>query len=76
MTAIGTSEPDRARGYSIGAVDYIFQPIPPQIIKYKVERFVELHKMTHKLELQADALAKLNSMLEASNKELEAFYNL
>ncbi len=73
VTAIGTSESERARGYSIGAVDYIFQPVPPEIIKYKVERFVELHKMTQKLEMHADALVKLNSMLEASNKELEAF---
>src|SRR5262245_50326367 len=35
-----------AKGYSLGAVDYILAPIVPDVLRTKVRVFVELHLMT------------------------------
>lgn len=51
VSAISTSDLDRVRGYELGAVDYVFVPVVPEILKAKVAVFVELHRKT--LELQA-----------------------
>ncbi len=42
-----------ARGYSLGAVDYILQPVVPEIIKSKVMVFVELYRKTELVREQA-----------------------
>jgi signal transduction histidine kinase/DNA-binding response OmpR family regulator len=43
-----------ARGYSLGAVDYIFAPIPPAVLRTKVKVFVDLYLMTQQVRRQAD----------------------
>ncbi len=43
-----------ARGYSLGAVDYILTPIVPEILRTKVRVFVELHLMAAQIREQAD----------------------
>ena len=56
-----TSFPDdahAARGYSLGAVDYILAPLDPGILKTKVMVFVELFKKTAQITLQAEALER------------------
>jgi signal transduction histidine kinase/two-component SAPR family response regulator len=56
-----TSFPDdthAARGYSLGAVDYILAPVDPGILKTKVMVFVELYKKTAQISLQAVALER------------------
>ena len=42
MTAEMSSEADLARGYALGAVDYLFTPIEPDILRAKVATFVDL----------------------------------
>jgi CheY-like chemotaxis protein len=42
VTAADHSETHIARGYSLGAVDYIYTPIVPEILRAKVAVFVEL----------------------------------
>jgi PAS domain S-box-containing protein len=42
VTAADRSETHMARGYSLGAVDYIYTPIVPEILRAKVAVFVEL----------------------------------
>src|SRR4051794_9934058 len=32
------------RGYDAGAVDFLFKPIAPKILKHKVDTFVSLHR--------------------------------
>lgn len=78
VTAVGTSDADRAKGYELGAVDYIFQPVPPEVLRAKVARFVDLHKMSHALQSQTEQLSNLNRSLEEQldevnrlNKELQ-----
>src|SRR5258706_3630287 len=47
-------EMQTARGYRLGAVDYILSPIVPEILRSKVRVFVELFRMQRR----AGALAK------------------
>src|SRR5207237_4567764 len=44
ITSINNSENHVAKGYSLGAVDYILTPVVPEILRAKVSAFVELHK--------------------------------
>jgi len=44
VTAVGKSQTHVSKGYSLGAVDYIFKPIVPEIVRAKVAAFVELFK--------------------------------
>jgi len=43
-----------ARGYSLGAVDYILSPVVPEILRSKVSVFVSLHLMKRQVQRQAD----------------------
>lgn len=66
VTAYAAGETQVARGYSLGAVDYILSPIVPEILRAKVAVFVDLFNKTEQVKRQA-------KLLEAANKELEAF---
>src|SRR5271157_3132462 len=46
------------RGYDLGAVDFLFKPIVPEVLRSKVAVFVELSRTNSKLREQADALRK------------------
>lgn len=43
ITAAGVSPEQIARGYAVGAVDYIFKPFMPEVLKAKVTIFLELY---------------------------------
>src|ERR687885_454098 len=64
ITAINRSDNHVSRGYSLGAVDYLFKPIEPEILISKVSVFVTLHTKTAQVKRQAE-------QLEATNIELE-----
>ena len=44
ITAISQDSENVQRGYSVGAIDYIFKPFQPETLKQKIEKFVELHQ--------------------------------
>src|SRR5216684_8711499 len=46
------------RGYDMGAVDYLFKPIVPEILRSKVAVFVELSRNAALLRQQAEVLGK------------------
>jgi PAS domain S-box-containing protein len=58
------------RGYDLGAVDFLFKPIVPEILRSKVGVFVELSRNAALLERQAQVLGKaeqkFRSLLEAA----------
>src|SRR6202158_1643065 len=58
------------RGYDLGAVDFLFKPIVPEILRSKVSVFVELSRNTALLRRQAEILGKaeqkFRSLLEAA----------
>jgi PAS domain S-box-containing protein len=58
------------RGYDLGAVDFLFKPIVPEVLRSKVAVFVELSRSNAKLKEQAEVLQKaeqrFRSLLEAA----------
>lgn len=59
VSAISTSDTHLFKGYSLGAVDYIFTPVVPDVLRSKVTVFVELLKKTEEAKWQAEQLRLL-----------------
>ena len=66
VTAISKEERYATQAAEIGAVDYIFKPINPEILKSKVKVYLDLY-------VQREHILKLNTSLQQSNEELERF---
>lgn len=64
LTALSRSESNVFRGYELGAVDYIFKPFHAEILRSKVNVFVELFKKREALKRQAHELARLSKQNE------------
>src|SRR5262245_42381857 len=47
-----------ARGYSLGAVDFIMAPVRPDVLRTKVSVFVDLYRKNQELDRQREALAR------------------
>ncbi|MFZ2491371.1 MAG: ATP-binding protein [Thermoanaerobaculia bacterium] len=60
LTALSRSETNVFRGYELGAVDYIFKPFHPDVLRSKVNVFVELFRKRRELERQTQELARVN----------------
>jgi two-component system sensor histidine kinase/response regulator len=87
VTAISTTDTHMFKGYSLGAVDYIFTPVNAEVLRSKVSVFVELVKKSQAVKQQARQLQEANEVLRTeittrkkaeqalkeSNDELEAF---
>jgi PAS domain S-box-containing protein len=71
LTAINTDRAHVARGYSLGAVDYLFKPFDPEILKAKVASFVELARKTQELEAEVRRREQVEDEVRALNLELE-----
>src|SRR6266511_1094360 len=56
VTAISKDEQQVFRGYSAGAVDYVFKPFSPEVLRSKVSVFIELYDKTEQLRRQAELL--------------------
>src|SRR5579862_8430595 len=67
---VSTSDEHLFRGYHLGAVDFLFKPIVPEVLRSKVGVFVELSRNTALLRRQAEVLSKaeqkFRSLLEAA----------
>ena len=66
VTAISKEERYATQAAEIGAVDYIFKPINPEILKSKVKVYLDLY-------VQREQILILNANLQQSNTELERF---
>ncbi len=71
VTAYHADEMDRLKGYQTGAVDYLFTPIIPQILKAKLSVFVALAKKNLELEKQTTVLDRRTCELLNINARLE-----
>jgi signal transduction histidine kinase len=72
ITAEASSDSERFHGYTLGAVDYIYSPIVPEVLYAKVRVFVDLFYLQRKLILQTDELRQSKALLRelASHQEL------
>lgn len=59
LTAISKDEEYVFRGYSVGAVDYIFKPFQPAILQSKVQVFVDLYRQQKRISEQEQRVAEL-----------------
>ena len=60
LTALSRNETNVFRGYELGAVDYIFKPFHPEVLKAKVNVFVELFRKRDAFKRQAQELKRLS----------------
>lgn len=60
LTAGAADSRRRFRGYEAGAVDFLYKPIEPDILRSKVDVFVELYRQRQSIAAQRDALEELN----------------
>jgi PAS domain S-box-containing protein len=58
LTALSKDERHVFRGYEIGAVDYVFKPFDREILRAKVDVFVELWEKNERIREQAEQLAQ------------------
>ena len=59
LTAYNKDELQVFRGYTAGAVDYVFKPIEPLILKSKVDVFVDLYRKTEEIRRQGEEERRL-----------------
>jgi hypothetical protein len=76
VTAFSTGETEMFRGYSLGAVDYLFTPVTPDVLRSKVSVFVELAKRSREIARQTEALRRaeedrLQQQLEQAAARIE-----
>jgi signal transduction histidine kinase len=57
------------RGYYAGAVDFLYKPINPEVLRSKVSVFVELSRKNEQLRHHAKMLEQRNAELERAIKE-------
>ncbi|MCI0697060.1 response regulator [candidate division KSB1 bacterium] len=69
ITAFSMSELDRLKGYELGAVDYVFAPIVPEILRAKASVFVELYRKRQELQSLNQTLTQTNAALIAEVAE-------
>src|SRR5438876_5446090 len=62
-----------ARGYSLGAVDYILSPIVPDVLRTKVKVFVDLYRMAQQVKRRADERVALATEQAARAAAEEAY---
>jgi light-regulated signal transduction histidine kinase (bacteriophytochrome) len=67
------------KGYKAGAVDFLYKPVNPELLRVKVGLFVELYRKTQSLEREIEErhaselkVRELNSQLMQNNMQLKA----
>lgn len=75
LTAVDKDDEQVSKGYSLGAVDYIFKPLDPDILRAKVGVFIDLYQKKRRIEHLNAALEQRvrqrTAQLEAANRDLE-----
>jgi signal transduction histidine kinase len=69
ITAHNQGEERMFEGYKMGGVDFIYKPINPELLRYKVSVFVELYQKTHELLNHERKLLAANRKLENEVEE-------
>ena len=59
LSAVNKEREHLIRGYSMGAVDYVFKPVEPVVLRSKVAVFVDLFTMTQEIQRKAAQEQKL-----------------
>src|ERR1044071_9387661 len=68
LSAVNKEAEHLMRGYSMGAVDYVFKPVDPVILRSKVAVFVDLFEKSKEVERTAAEQRSLESKLLQAQK--------
>jgi hypothetical protein len=71
ITAYTNDEEYIFKGYKMGAVDYIYKPINPELLRAKVGVFVELYRKNDQLMVHEKKLLSANKSLQKQIEEVE-----
>lgn len=71
ITAIHLANEYVIRGYSLGAVDYIFKPFNSQALKLKIDAFVKIYLDRERIKKQSQLLKHRTDQLNRLNKSLQ-----
>jgi len=72
VTGVHVTDLDRLKGYELGAVDYVYIPVVPEILRGKVQVLVELFAKKRELERLNISLEQANADLALANSTLQA----
>jgi signal transduction histidine kinase len=71
VTGVHVTEFDRLKGYKAGAIDYVYIPVIPEILRSKVAVLVELYAKRRELQGVNKELAESNKRLADANYSLQ-----
>jgi signal transduction histidine kinase len=72
VTGVHVTEFDRLKGYKAGAIDYVYIPVVPEILRSKVAVLIELDRQRRALQSVNKQLAESNRALEEANYALQS----
>ena len=72
VTAISKEQKYVFKGYEAGAVDYLFKPLEPEILRNKVSVFINLYRHKKRIEQQSAELAVKVEELKIARQAAEA----
>ncbi len=72
ITANNFGDENLYRGYQAGAIDYIYKPIKPEVLRAKVSVLMDLYRKNRQLLAQEQRLVAINKSLEMEIKERKA----
>ena len=71
ITAISQAQEHVMKGYDVGAIDYIFKPFQPEVLRAKIDNFVHIYRTHEKLKKQTELLKKQAQELTHANVQLK-----
>jgi signal transduction histidine kinase len=72
VTGVHVTEFDRLKGYKAGAIDYVYIPVVPEILRSKVAVLIELDRQRRALQSVNKELADSIKRLEQANYALQS----
>ena len=72
VTGVHITDLDRLKGYEMGAADYVYVPVVPEILRSKVQVLVQLYLQRRQLARLNDKLAAANTALAQAHARLQA----
>lgn len=71
VTALSKDQKYVFRGYESGAVDYLFKPLEPEVLKSKVKIFCEIYRQKRIIQNQLTEIEEKNDVLQRQLKEIK-----
>jgi diguanylate cyclase (GGDEF)-like protein/PAS domain S-box-containing protein len=72
VTAFAREDTETLTAYASGAVDFIFTPVVPEVLRAKVSVFVNLYTQSREMRLQSDQLRSRSEELQSSLAAISA----